>query len=228
MLGWFAKFVQIWQDHRHAIIKSVNCAGLRRGHWSSSGRALELQTNPITEKAHTWTFSWFKGTSFLVLPHVRLLIKSWRLRDFFLFYFWWLVATWENLLTKTQSHDSVHLCISRSLLPRWPSSAPLQLLATAHECPGRTLHTHPCHIDTVTVSARKKRTLTERRREELRSFSIWSMLYFLLYFSACVQYFCPLCILLHGSVVGAMRRRQGAGAAPHTEMYYLVLTASSI
>ena len=40
--------------------------------------------------------------------------------------------------------------------------------------------------------------------------------------------FLPLCILLHGSVVGAMRRRQGAGAAPHTEMYYLVLTASSI
>ena len=56
-------------------------------------------------------------------------------------------------MTKTQSHDSVHLCISGSLLLRWPSSAPLQLLATAHECPGRTLHTHPCHIDTVTVSA---------------------------------------------------------------------------
>ena len=163
MLGWFAKFVQIWQDHRHAIIKSVNCAASRRGHWSSSSsghRALELQTNPIMEKAHTWTFSWVKGTSFLVLPHVRLLIKNWRLRDFFLFYFWWLVATWENLLTKTQSHDSVHLCISLSLVLRWPSSAPLQFLATAHEWPGRTLHTHPCHIDTVTVSASP-----EERRE---------------------------------------------------------------
>ena len=50
---------------------------------AAAARALELQTNPITEKAHTWTFSWFKGTSFLVLPHVRLLIKNWRLRDFF-------------------------------------------------------------------------------------------------------------------------------------------------
>ena len=53
----------------------------------------------------------------------RLLMKNWCLFDFFLFYFWGLVATWDDLVTKTQSHDSVHLCISGSLLAQFSPTA---------------------------------------------------------------------------------------------------------
>ena len=151
MLGWFAKFVQIWQDHRHAIIKSVNCAGLRRGHWSSSGRALELQTNPIMEKAHTWTFSWFKGTSFLMLPHVRLLIKNWRIFG----------AWWPHERIWWQRHSLMTVCISASLRQSAAPLAQFSPTAVASHCSWMPRpHTHPCHIDTVTVSASP-----EERRE---------------------------------------------------------------